>query len=238
MKGQAVMVFGGGSGIGQETAAMAVGAGAARVVIVGRDRRKLDEAAGRVPGVEAMVGDATDPASVAQVFGAVGAVDHVVISITGGKGAGAFRELKLEDLRQGFELKTLAQLRVAQAAAGHVRAGGSITFVTAASARSILPGTAGVAAVNGAIEAAIPILALELAPIRVNAVSPGIIDTAWWSAVPDKTKEKLFHTAEASLPVRRVGRPEEVAASILFLMQNGFVTGSVYEVDGGGHLVR
>jgi NAD(P)-dependent dehydrogenase (short-subunit alcohol dehydrogenase family) len=235
MEKQRIIVFGGSSGVGEATAGAAQRAGA-QVVIVGRDRKRLSEAAGRLPGVEAIAADASDRDSIIGVFAKTGEVDHVAICVTGGKGAGPFRDLDLGELRQAFEAKTLAQLTVAQVSASHLRSGGSITFVTAASARSVLRGTAGVAAVNGAIEAAVPILALELAPLRVNAVSPGIIDTPWWAGMPASAKEAFFRAAEATLPVRRVGKPEEVARAILFLMQSGFVTGSIYEIDGGGHL--
>jgi NAD(P)-dependent dehydrogenase (short-subunit alcohol dehydrogenase family) len=161
----------------------------------------------------------------------------VVLCVSGSKGAGLFRDLNLKDLREAFEAKTLAQLTIAQVAARHVRKGGSITFVTAASPRSVIRGTAGLAAVNGALEALIPILALELAPIRVNAVSPGIIDTSWWDAMPKSAKDGFFSKAAETLPVGRVGSAEEVASVIALVTQTGFMTGSVYEVDGGSHLV-
>ena len=232
-----VVVFGGSSGIGEATADAAKRAGA-RVIVVGRDRGKLDAVASRIGGIETAVADATDRAAVARVFAdAGGAIDHVVVSISGGKGGGPFKDLDLDGLHGAFVQKTLAQLGVTQVAARHVRPGGSITLVTAASARSRIRGTAGLAAVNGALEAAVPILALELAPIRVNAVSPGIIDTAWWSGMPAAAKDAYFRKVEQINPVGRVGRAEDVARAILMLMQNDFVTGSIYEVDGGGHLV-
>ena len=118
-----------------------------------------------------------------------------------------------------------------------MRAGGSITFVTAASARSVISGTAGLAAVNGALEAVIPILAHELAPIRVNGVSPGIIETPWWDGMPATAKESFFAAAKKTLPVGRVGQPQEVGSLVAVLVQSGFVTGSIYEIDGGSHLI-
>jgi NAD(P)-dependent dehydrogenase (short-subunit alcohol dehydrogenase family) len=234
MSQEIVVVFGGSSGIGEACARAMMRAGT-RVVITGRDALRLGEAVRRLDGVDTAVVDARHRDAVAAFFNAIGAVDHVIVCVSGGKGAGVFKELDLDQLRAAFEDKTLAQLTVAQAAAGHIRPGGSITLVTAASARSVVRGTSGLAAVNGAIEAMVPILALELAPVRVNAVSPGVIDTAYWSG---KTmKESLFRTAEATLPVARVGSPDEVAEVIALVARSGFITGSVYEIDGGSHLV-
>lgn len=235
MQQDTVMVFGGCSGIGEATARLAREEGF-RVFVVGRSRDKLDAAVARIGGVQGIVADASDRVAVERAFSEAGRVDHVVICVSGGKGAGLFAEVDLADIRQAFEAKALAQLTVAQSAARRVTAGGSITFVTAASARSVIRGTAGLAAVNGAIEAAVPVLALELAPTRVNAVSPGIVDTPWWEGMPASTKEAFFRTASAALPVGRVGKPEEIARALLFILKTGFVTGSVYEVDGGGHL--
>jgi NAD(P)-dependent dehydrogenase (short-subunit alcohol dehydrogenase family) len=234
MNQEVVIVFGGSSGIG-EACAQAMKRAGGRVVITGRDTAKLGEAARRLDGVETAVVDARDRSAVMSFFAVIGAVDHVIVCVSGGKGAGVFKDLDLDQLRAAFEEKTLAQLTVAQAAAGHVRPGGSITLVTAASARSVVRGTSGLAAVNGAIEAMVPILALELAPVRVNAISPGVIDTAYWSG--KAMKDSLFRTAEATLPVARVGSAEEVAELIALVARSGFITGSVYEIDGGSHLV-
>lgn len=134
-----------------------------------------------------------------------------------------------------MEKKFFAQMTVAQCAPGKLE-GGSITFVSAGSARVAMHGTAGLAAINGTIEAAVPTLAKELAPTRLNGVSPGVIDTPWWDAMPKQFKENAFKQTAERLPVRRVGRPEDVAQAIAFLIHNSFVTGTVVEVDGGGHL--
>lgn len=235
MNGQTIVVFGGSSGIGEATARLAARQGAT-VLIVGRNRARLEAAVARGAGSKAISADARDRASVDGAFAAAGQVDHVVICVSGGKGAGFFADIDLTDVHEAFRAKTLAQLTIAQSAIRHIRPGGSITFVTAASPRSVIRGTAGLAAVNGAIEAAVPILALELAPTRVNAVSPGIVDTPWWEAMPAGQKEAFFRAAAEALPVGRVAKPEEIAHALLFVVQNGFVTGSVYEIDGGGHL--
>lgn len=235
MKDQVVIVFGASSGIGEATARAAKDAGA-RVIAVGRSPSKLAAVEQR-HGVETRAVDAADREAVRAFFDGVGRFDHLLVALSGGKGAGPFRELDLEDIRTAFEAKVLGQLTVAQAALRTIRPDGSITLITAASARSIMRNTAGLAAVNGALESMIPILAYELGPVRVNAISPGIVDTAWWDQMPASMKQEFFRAAEAKLPVGRVGNAEEVARLALFLMGAGFVTGSIYEIDGGNHLV-
>ncbi|WP_394831851.1 SDR family oxidoreductase [Pendulispora rubella] len=234
---ETIIVFGASSGIGESVAALAHRHGA-RTVAVGRDRTKLEGLRGRLSGVEIASVDASRREDVDAFFRDQGAFDHLVIALSGGKGAGLFRELPLEDVRSGFEGKFFPQLNVAQAALSTLRKeGGSITFISAASARSVAPGTAGLTAINAAIESVIPILALELAPIRVNGISPGVVDTPWWNDVPADVKAGFFDRARANLPVRRVGTPEEVAELVWFLAHAAFVTGSVYEIDGGHRLV-
>ena len=114
---------------------------------------------------------------------------------------------------------------------------GSMTFVSAISARAANPGTSGLAAINSAIEGLVKPLAVELRPRRVNAVSPGVIDTPWWSWMPDDQKQSTFARFAAATPVGRVGRPEDVAQAIVFLIGNSFMTGCVLECDGGLRLV-
>jgi NAD(P)-dependent dehydrogenase (short-subunit alcohol dehydrogenase family) len=104
--------------------------------------------------------------------------------------------------------------------------------VSAASAGAPLPGVAGLAAINGALEAMIPALAIELKPIRVNAISPGVIDTPWWHGVPEPDRSALFAQYAAASPVGRIGSADDVAQAITSLIANGFVTGTVITVDG------
>jgi NAD(P)-dependent dehydrogenase (short-subunit alcohol dehydrogenase family) len=118
-----------------------------------------------------------------------------------------------------------------------LRSGGSVIFVTAVSARISRPGVAGLGAVNGALDAKIGTLAREFAPSRVNAVSLGVIDTAWWGRLPAETRAAVFEEQARTLPVSRVGRPEDVGHAVFFLVENGFVTGSIVECDGGLHLL-
>lgn len=232
---QRVVVMGGSSGIGEATAALFASQGA-EVVITGRDESRLRAAVDRIGRVRGEAVDGTDADRAAAFFERTGAFDHLVLAMTGATGAGPLASLDLADLRAGLEAKLFAHLICLKAALPTLRE--SVTFVSAASARSALPGTAGLAALNGAIEASVRPLAAELAPIRVNAVSPGVIDTPFWEGMARAAKEAQFRAAAEALPVRRVGRPEEVANAIAMVARNGFMTGTVLEVDGGLHLAR
>ena len=117
-----------------------------------------------------------------------------------------------------------------------MRQDGSVTIVSAVSARTAFAGTAGLAATNGALEAIVAPLAVELAPLRVNAVSPGVIDTPWWDGMPDDQRRAYFDAVAAVTPTRRVGRPADVADAIAYLAGAGFVTGTVLECTGGVNL--
>ncbi len=230
------VVFGGSLGIGEATAKV-LKDGGAKVTIVGRNADRLAAAAERIGGVESAVADALDRDAISRVFEKTGSVDAVIICVAGSaKGIGGFLELDLDDVKAAFEQKALAQLRVAQVAARHMRPDGSITFVTATSARTAIPGAVGPGAVNGAIEGTVLSLAKELAPIRVNAVSPGLIDTPLWDFMPADARSTFLSTVGAKTPLRRPGRAIEVAEIIAAVAKCGYVTGSIYEVDGGGRM--
>ncbi|KOV68463.1 SDR family oxidoreductase [Streptomyces sp. MMG1121] len=236
LTGQRVVVMGGSSGIGEATAA-AFAADGAEVVITGRGQDRLDAAADRIGGkVSTYRLDAADRSALDAFFATCGPVDHLVLALSGGKGGGPFAELDLAELAAGFDGKFWPHVQALQAALPALNHEGSVTLVTAASARAALPGTAGLAAVNGALESLVPPLAVELAPLRINAVSPGVIDTPWWDAVPAEQRRSLFDGLAATTPVGRVGRPEDIARSIHLLATNGFVTGVVLEATGGATL--
>jgi NAD(P)-dependent dehydrogenase (short-subunit alcohol dehydrogenase family) len=234
-----VVVLGGSSGIGLATVSQLAAAGA-HVVAVGRDQDKLDKALAELNEHGSVVGEAldcTDRAALDRFFSRVGPIDHLVLTLSGGEGGGQFNELDLTALRRGFEAKFWPQLEAAQAGLPALRRDGSLTFVTAISARISNIGTAGLGAINGAIESMIGTLARELAPLRVNAVSPGVVDTAWWNRFPASVKADLFRQQAETLPVGRVGHAEDVAHALQFLMENTFMTGAVIECDGGLRLL-
>jgi NAD(P)-dependent dehydrogenase (short-subunit alcohol dehydrogenase family) len=227
------VVIGGTSGIGLASVAAARAAGHS-VIAVGRDASKFARTAEL--GASTAQLDACDLDAARAFFDRCGAFDHRVICASGGAGAGHFSDLNLADLRKGFEGKFWPQVNCAQAALKTIASQGSITFVGAISSRAMQPGTAGLAAINAALEAMVPVLASELRPIRVNAVVPGVVDTPWWSRMPTEAKNKLFEDLAKKVPVGRVGTPEDLAAAIMFVTTNSFVTGAIIDCDGGWKL--
>jgi NAD(P)-dependent dehydrogenase (short-subunit alcohol dehydrogenase family) len=236
ISGQRVIIMGGTSGVGLATA-RALSEMGANVIVTGRQKEKLASALAQLGDkAQGQAVDAASPESVNNFFKETGAFDHLVLCLSGGGGGGAFPTLDLGALRLGFEGKFWAQIQTAQASLATLRSGGSITFLSSISARMGNPGTAGLAAINGALEAMIPALALELKPTRINAVSPGVIDTPWWDRMPSAQREAYFQQLATTTPVGRVGKPEEVAQAITFLITNSFMTGTIIECDGGMHL--
>jgi NAD(P)-dependent dehydrogenase (short-subunit alcohol dehydrogenase family) len=188
---QRAIVMGGSSGVGLATA-KALCENGLEVVVTGRDEAKLEAARQTLgPQGRAERVDAISEEEVRAFFERTGPFDHLVLSVSGAKGAGPFADLDLRELRAGFDAKFWAQVGTAQAALKTLRSGGSITFVTAISARMANPGTAGLAAINGALEAMVRPLAKEPKPTRVNAVSPGVIDTPWWDLSPKAKTSRL-----------------------------------------------
>jgi len=235
LENQHAVVMGGSSGIGLATAQLLAGLGA-RVTITGRSADKL-AAAPPHPEIHGEAVDARSSEALKTFFARLGAFDHLILAVSGGEGGGPFPSLDLGVLRRGFDDKFWAQIGAAQQSLRTIRQDGSITFVTAISARRANPNTAGLAAINGAIEATVRVLAAELKPLRVNAVSPGVIDTPWWDRMPAEQRQSLFSTLAQAAAVGRIGRPEEVADAIVFVVRNAFMTGTVIECDGGLRLV-
>lgn len=224
-----VLVVGGSSGIGLAAAGAFVQAGA-KVTIASRNRQTL-LAAAEATGCTGVALDATIHADV-KAFAVAGEPwDHVVVSAARTP-TGPVRGLSLADAYEAMNSKFWSAYRIAKEV--RIEPTGSLTFISGflgvrPNRTSVLQG-----AINAALEGLGRGLALELAPVRVNTVSPGLIETPLWDRAVESVKTAAFASARSSLPVRRVGRPEDVAQAILYLAGTGFATGSTVLVDGGG----
>jgi NAD(P)-dependent dehydrogenase (short-subunit alcohol dehydrogenase family) len=228
LTGKKVVVVGGSSGIGLSTAELAMREGA-EVIIASRNADRLNAVAGNL-GARAISADVTSDESVASLFRSCGPVDHVVVTAAQLR-TGPFKTVAMEDVRSTMESKFWGAWRVARSA--EIRPGGSLTLVSGYLSIRPRPNAAIVGAANGAIESLARSLALELAPVRVNAVSPGIIDTPIRAAMPEAARRDMLAKTAAGLPVGRVGVGEDIARQILAFMTIGFATGSIVYIDGG-----
>ncbi len=232
LAGKKVVVVGGSSGIGLATAEMAKAAGA-EVIIASRNADKVKAAAAKIDA-KGIAADVTSDQSVSDLFRACGPADHVVVTAAQLR-TGPFKTVAMDDVRATLEGKFWGAWRCARAA--DIRPGGSLTLVSGFLSIRPRPNAAIVSAANGALELLARALALELAPVRVNCVSPGLIDTPIRAAMPEAARIEMLTKTAAALPVRRVGLGEDIAQQILAFMTNGFMTGSIVYLDGGGLVV-
>jgi NAD(P)-dependent dehydrogenase (short-subunit alcohol dehydrogenase family) len=178
--------------------------------------------------------DITDSAAIERYFEAIGPFDHLVLTSAAEAPGGKIADVDLSAAKKSFDVKFWGSIAVAKAAAKYLRPYGTMTFTSGFLARRTVPGTFVKTAMNAAIEASAKILARELAPIRVNIVSPGLTDTESHHGMEASAHAAMFERAAASLPAGRYGRPEDIAAGFLLAIDNVFMTGAVIDIDGGG----
>jgi NAD(P)-dependent dehydrogenase (short-subunit alcohol dehydrogenase family) len=236
LQDKTVVIIGGSSGIGLATARAAKAAGA-NMVITGRNTERLRAASAELGGaVRAAALDANDEAGTRDLFASLARVDHLFVSA-----ATVSFGLKLTsptaELRPSLDTRFWGSLFAVRECVHKMPPDGSITFTSGTSAWRPLPGGSIGSASCGAIEAFARSLAVELAPIRVNTIAPGLVDTPLISSVMGERGEVMLKRAAEQLPVRRVGRPEDIADAVMFLMNNGYTTGITLTVDGGRTLV-
>ncbi|CAG2147629.1 SDR family oxidoreductase [Cupriavidus plantarum] len=194
----------------------------------------LSERPGRVLVASRRNGlDIADPAAVERYFEQLGPVDHVVFTAGSQAPGGKLADVNLADAKAAFDVKFWGTLAVARAAAKHLRPGGTLTLTSGFLARRTVPGTIVKTAMNAALEAVAKILARELAPIRVNVVSPGLTDTEAYAGMDAAARSAMLDRAATSLPVGRYGRAEDLAQGYLLAIDNPFMTGAIIDIDGG-----
>ncbi|MDT5141622.1 MAG: hypothetical protein QOI79_954 [Mycobacterium sp.] len=230
LRDKTVLLVGRGSGIARVVTLLARSEGA-RVVVAGRDKTKLAGAYDD-PGISAEVVDVTDDGSIAALAGRVGPADHVV-STASARARGKLADLQRENLRISFDTKVIGPTMLAKYFAPQINPGGSFVLFSGVHAFKLNVGYLGVGITNGAVDFLTRWLAVELAPIRVNAISPGVIDTGAWDAMGEDGKRDYFKHIAANNPAGRIGTPDDIASAVLFAMTNTFMTGMTLRVDGG-----
>ncbi len=231
LQGQTVLVVGRGGGLARAIVLAARDTGAT-VVAAGRHQEVLKAVYGGEPGISTEVADLTDEYSIAALGERLGSVDHVV-STASARARGRVPDLDRDAIRLSFDTKVIGPLMLAKHLAPRMKPGGSFVIFSGVAAAKIAVGTLGVAITNAAADTLARSLALELAPIRVNAVSPGVIDTGAWDALGEQGKADYFADMSARNPARRIGTANDVANAVLFALTSTFLTGQTLHIDGG-----
>jgi len=234
--GQTVVVIGGSAGIGLETARRARAEGAG-LILTGRDPERLQYAGGEVEALSIAAFDATDPAALERFFGDLpGAIDHVMVT-AGHPHYGRLLDMEFEQARRALDTHLLLILKVARHAANKVRPGGTLLFMGGTGGRRPRVGMGMVPIVTAALPALTASLALEVAPVRVNLIAAGFVDTPLSASLLGDELDNRRNQLRATLPIQRVVLPADVAALAVHIMTNTALTGATYDIDGGQQLV-
>ena len=234
--GQTVVVIGGSAGIGLETARRARAEGA-KLILTGRNPERLQRAASEIGALSSAAFDATDPAALDQFFrGLPKQIDHVMATV-GGPYYAPLADLERDRAHRDFDEHLWLAIAVAQLAGGRVRPGGTLLFIGGTGGRRRGPGLSVIAAFTAALPALIANLAVEVAPIRVNLIAAGFVDTPLSASLLGDDLENRRNQLRATLPIRRVVQPADVAALAVHIMINTALTGATYDIDGGQQLV-
>jgi NAD(P)-dependent dehydrogenase (short-subunit alcohol dehydrogenase family) len=232
-----VVVLGGSSGIGLAIAQAAAREGAS-VAIASSRKARVDQALATLPAsAEGQVVDLTDADAMQKLFARLGSFDHLVFTAGKTLQLGSLASMDVGAARRAFELRYWGAYFAAKYGSDNLRAGGSIVFTSGTAGRRPRTGWTLVASVCAAMEGLTRALAVELAPIRVNIVSPYVVKTALWAEMAEADRETLYRRTAEKLPVGHAGEAEEIAEAYLYLMRQTYGTGQVVVVDGGAMLV-
>lgn len=231
LEGRTVLVVGRGSGIARAVVLAARDAGA-HVIAAGRTRAALDAAYADEPDITTETVDVTDDASITALGERIGSLDHIV-STASARARGRLQDLTRESVTASLDTKVIGPLMLAKILGPRINPNGSLVLFSGVAAFKVTVGTLAVAITNGAADTLTRSLAVELAPVRVNAISPGVIDTGAWDALGERGKADLFAAQSERNPARRIGTAEDVADTVLFALTTTFLTGATLPVDGG-----
>lgn len=234
--GQTVVVIGGSAGIGFETARRARAEGA-NVIVTGRDPARLERAANELGALRFAAFDAVDAVQLARFFADLSApIDHVMVT-AGRPHYANLLQMDLAEARRALDEHLLLPLQVARLSAGKLTPGGTLLFMSGTGGRRPGLGFGLIPTVTSALPALIASLALELTPVRINLIAAGFVDTPLSAEILGDELENRRGQLRATLPIRRVVGPEDVAALAVHLMSNTAITGSAYDIDGGQQLI-
>jgi NAD(P)-dependent dehydrogenase (short-subunit alcohol dehydrogenase family) len=236
LAGQTVVVIGGSTGIGLETARRARGEGA-NVILTARNRDRLGQAAHDVGAQNTAAFDATDSTALQRFFHDLPApIDHVMVT-AGGPTYGPLLEMEAAQVREALSDHIVVGLEVARNAAAKMRPGGTLIFMGGTGARRITRGMGIASAATAALPPFVAALALEVAPVRVNLIAAGFVDSPLSASLLGDQLEARRNELRETLPVGRVVTPADVAALAVHIMTNTAITGATYDIDGGQQFV-
>jgi len=237
LENKRVVILGGSSGIGLAVAEQAALQGA-RIVIASSNEERVKKAVESTDGhVQGQTLDVSDERAVEAFFANLGLFDHLVYTAGDALVLQDLATTGLKQARHFFDVRYWSALAAVKHASPNIRKGGSIVLTTGIASQRPQKGWVVVASMCGSIEALTRALAIELAPVRVNAVSPGVVRTNLWKSMSEPERERFYESVGNRLPVGRIGEAHDVARAYLFLMQEEFATGQTVLVDGGAVLV-
>ncbi|HWK06992.1 MAG TPA: SDR family oxidoreductase [Puia sp.] len=234
LSGKKIIILGGSSGLGLATAKAAAAEGA-KVIIVSGNQQRIDQALPE--GSEGYAADLSKEKNIAAFFETMGGFDHLVYTAAENLSLSAIHEMELDKAREFFTLRYWGAVAAVKYGASHIKPGGSINLTSGIASTRPGKGWALASSICGAMEGFVRAAAVELAPIRVNSVVPGVVRTNLWNSLSEADRDNLYKSVGDSLLVRRVGEAEDIAQAFLYLMKQQFGTGQNMVIDGGAVLV-